>query len=282
MDQVESTLEVMDIASRARRVVYRTNDHIEAPNWSHSGAHLIFNSRGLLYRLPVNGGVPVKIDTGPLGKLNNDHGLSPDGKWIVVSDKSEPDGLSRVSILPSGGGQPRLVTPQGPSYWHGWSPDGQTLAYVASRGDRTLNLWTCPAAGGSETQITRGEWLDDGPDYTPDGRFLWFNSSRSGNMKLWRVKPDGSDPEQITFEDDSRDWFPHPSPDGQWIVYVSFGTDVGASDHPPGKNVTLRLLSTAGGAPQVIASLFGGQGTLNVPSWAPDSRAFAFVSYRLR
>jgi Tol biopolymer transport system component len=281
MAALECTLEVMETTTGKRRVVYRTNKHIEAPNWSKSGAHLIFNGDGLLYRIPVNGGVPSRINTGALNRLNNDHGLSPDGKWIVVSDKSAPDGLSRISILPAEGGTPRLVTPQGPSWWHGWSPDGSTLAYVAARGNRILNLWACPAAGGEEHRLTEGDWMDDGPDYSPDGRFVFFNSTRSGNMKLWRIGADGSDPTQITFEDDTRDWFPHPSPDGKWIVYVAFGTDVAVSDHPANKDVTLRLLPLEGGAPQVIASVFGGQGTLNVPSWAPDSSAFAFVSYRL-
>lgn len=282
MVAVECTLEVMEIASGKRRVIYRTDNHIEAPNWSRSGAHLIFNSEGLLYRLPVNGGVPTRIDTGPLNQLNNDHGLSPDGKWIVVSDKSAPDALSRLWIVPSEGGAPRAVIPQGPSYWHGWSPDGKTLAYVAARGDRILNLWACPAAGGEEWRLTDGDWMDDGPDYSPDGRFIFFNSTRSGNMKLWRINADGSAPVQFTFEDDSRDWFPHPSPDGKWLAYVSFGTDVAVNDHPANKDVSLRLMPMGGGTPQVIATLFGGQGTINVPSWSPDGSAFAFVSYKLR
>jgi len=277
----ESVLEVMDLGSRTRKTVYRTAQHIEAPNWTPNGAHLVFNGEGLLYRLPVNGGVPVKIDTGPLNKLNNDHGISPDGKQIVVSDKSAPDGFSRLWILPAGGGKPRAVIDQAPSWWHGWSPDGTTLAYVAARGNRTLNLWCCPAAGGSETRLTEGDWMDDGPDYSADGRFIWFNSTRSGNMKLWRMHADGSDPVQMTFEDDTRDWFPHPSPDGKWVVFLSFGTDVAVKDHPANKNVTLRLMPADGGAPQPIASLFGGQGTINVPSWSPDGAKFAFVSYAL-
>ena len=280
MAGLECCLEVMAIDTLTRRVVYRTGQHIEAPNWSPDGRDLIFNSEGLLYRLPAAGGEPVKIDTGALTQLNNDHGISPDGQWIVVSDKTEPDALSRISILPAVGGAPRLVTASGPSYWHGWSPDGQTLAYVAARGDPILNLWACPAAGGAEWRLTAGDWMDDGPDYSPDGRFIFFNSTRSGNMKLWRIDADGKNPVQVTFEDDSRDWFPHPSPDGKWLVYVAFGTDVAVKDHPPEKNVTLRLLPLDGGTPRVIASLFGGQGTLNVPSWSPDSRAFAFVSYR--
>lgn len=282
MQAIESSLEILDIVSGQRRVVYCTNDHIEAPNWTPDGSTLVYNSGGLLYRLPVSGGTPVRIDTGACAQLNNDHGVSPDGRLIVISDKSAPDGFSRMSVLPFAGGAPRLVIPQGPSYWHGWSPDGRTLAYVAARGNRILNLFACPVEGGAETRLTDGDWMDDGPDYTPDGRFIWFNSTRSGNMKLWRMQADGTQPEQMTFEDDSRDWFPHPSPDGQWIVYVAFGTDVAVKDHPPNKNVTLRLMTADGGASRVLASLFGGQGTINVPSWAPDSRQFAFVSYRLR
>lgn len=283
MTPVESTLEVMYVGSGTRRVIYRTKDHIEAPNWSRDGDHFLFNSAGKLYRLPFAGGTPVQIDTGTLNHLNNDHGLSPDGKWIAVSDKTDPDGKSRISILPAEGGTPRLVTAAGPSYWHGWSPDGKTLAYVASRdAQRVLNLWACPVDGGPEIQLTGNSPLDDGPDYTPDGRFIYFNSSRSGNMKLWRIRADGSEPEQVTFEDDTRDWFPHPSPDGKWIVFISFGTDVAVGDHPPNKDVTLRLMPASGGAPKVIANLFGGQGTLNVPSWSPDGKAFALVSYRLR
>jgi Tol biopolymer transport system component len=282
MSLVESTLEVMHIGARTRRVVYRTFDHIEAPNWTPDGRTLIINSEGRLYRLPADGGDPLLIDTGSFTKLNNDHGVSPDGKWLVISDKSEADSLSRMAILPMRGGNPRLVLPQGPSYWHGWSPDGKTLVYVAARDDRRLlNLYTCPVKGGEETRLTFENAMDDGPDYSADGRYIYFNSMRSGNMKLWRIDADGSNPTQITFEDDTRDWFPHPSPDGQWIVFVSFGTDVAVKDHPRNKNVTLRMMPVSGGAPEVIANLFGGQGTLNVPSWSPDSKAFAFVSYRL-
>jgi TolB protein len=276
---VESILEVMDVVDGTRREIYRSRDLIEAPNWSRDGSYLLFNGGGRLFRLPATGGEPARIDTGSLASLNNDHGLSPDGRWIVISDKSAPDGKSRISILPAEGGTPRLITPEAPSYWHGYSPDGQTLAYVAARGDRILNLWSCPAAGGSERRLTNGDWMDDGPDYSADGRYIWFNSTRSGNMKLWRMNCDGASAQQITFEDDSRDWFPHPSPDGKWVVTISFGTDVAVKDHPPNKDVSLRLIPAEGGAPHIIARVFGGQGTLNVPSWSPDGRQFAFVRY---
>ena len=278
---VESTLEVLDVATNARQVVYRTADRIEAPNWSRDGKYFVFNSGGLLYRIGRDGGAPALIDTAPLVRLNNDHGISPGGTLLAVSDQSQPDGKSRISEMHIGGGAPRLVTAEGPSYWHGWSPDGLTLAYVAARESRDLNIYTVPAAGGAERRLTSAPGLDDGPDYSPDGTTIYFNSMRSGNMKLWRMRADGGAQEQITFEDDTRDWFPHPSPDGKWIVFVSFGTEVAVGDHPPNKNVALRPMPATGGAPQEIARLFGGQGTMNVPSWSPDGKQFAFVSYRM-
>ncbi|MDE2493868.1 MAG: TolB family protein [Alphaproteobacteria bacterium] len=281
--KIESTLEVFHLDAGTREVVHRAARHFEAPNWSRDGKHFLINSEGLLYRLDRDGGEPLRLDTGSLDRLNNDHGLSPDGRLIAVSDKSGPDGKSRIHVLPARGGAARLVTSEGPSYWHGWSPDGRTLAYVAARGgSRDLNIYRCPAEGGAEKRLTAAAGLDDGPDYSCDGRYIYFNSMRSGNMKLWRMHADGSAQEQVTFEDDTRDWFPHPSPDGKWIVFVSFGADVPVRDHPPNKNVTLRLMPAEGGAPCIVANLFGGQGTLNVPSWSPDGKCFAFVGYRLR
>ncbi len=277
--KAESTLEILTIGDRNRTIVMHTKDLIEAPNWSRDGTTLLYNSGGHLYTLPVTGGTPVRLDAGPLKKMNNDHGYSPDGKWIVVSDQTEADNQSRIHILPAGGGAPRLVTPKGPSYWHGWSPDGKTLAYIANRnGD--YDVYTIPVEGGPETRLTTAKGLDDGSEYTPDGQYIWYNSVRGGNMKLWRMRADGSGAEQMTHEADTRDWFPHPSPDGKWIAYISFGTDVAVGDHPANKDVTLKLIPAEGGAPVVLTKLFGGQGTINVPSWSPDSTRIAFVSYR--
>jgi len=279
---VVSTLEILEVASGERRTVYRAATHFEAPNWSRDGKYFLVNSEGRLYRIARDGGESERIDTWPLHKLNNDHGISPGGSLIAVSDRSDPDGQSRIHVLHSDGRAPRLITEEAPSYWHGWSPDGLTLAYVAARGGaKDLSIYTMPATGGAERRLTDGPGLDDGPDYSADGQFIYFNSMRSGNMKLWRMRTDSSEPEQITFEDSTRDWFPHPSPDGKWIVFLSFGTDVAVGDHPANKDVELRLIPASGGAPKTIAKLFGGQGTINVPSWSPDGKQFAFVSYRI-
>jgi Tol biopolymer transport system component len=274
---VESTLEVVDLASRDRRVIYHTRGLIEAPNWTPDGRSLLFNSRGRIYRLPSAGGEPQLIDTGSANRCNNDHGLSPDGRQLAVSHHGPPDGRSRIYILPFSGGEPKQITPLGPSYWHGWSPDGQTLVYCAER-DGEYDVYAIPAAGGPEKRLTTAAGLDDGPDYSPDGKYIYFNSERTGRMQIWRMRPDGSDQEQVT-KDEHNNWFPHPSPDGKWVALLSYDKDV--KGHPANQEVLLRLLPAGGGTAQVLAPVFGGQGTINVPSWSPDSRRLAFVSYLL-
>jgi Tol biopolymer transport system component len=270
-----SVLETVAIASMDRRVVYQTRDHIEAPNWSGDGKYFLFNSSGRIYKLPVTGGTPELLNSGGQTRCNNDHGLSPDGKQFAISDQTQ-DGKSRIYVLPISGGEPRLVTPLAPSYWHGWSPDGKTLAYCAERGGN-FDIYTIPVRGGKEKRLTTAPGPDDGPDYSPDGKYIYFNSERTGLMQIWRMKPDGSDQEQIT-ADDYNNWFAHPSPDGRWIIFLSYARDV--KGHPPGQDVVIRLMSVANRKIQVLAKLFGGQGTINVPSWSPDSRNVAFVSYQ--
>ncbi len=279
LKEVESTLEIIPISSFDRRVVYHTKSHIEAPNWSPDGKTLIFNSKGSLFKIPVGGGTPEKIPTGFANKINNDHGISPDGTMMVISDQTKT-GKSLIYSFPIEGGEPKNITPEGPSYWHGWSPDGKMLAYCAER-NGNYDIYTIPLEGGKETRLTSAEGLDDGPDYSPDGQYIYFNSTRTGTMQIWRMKTDGSDQEQIT-TDEFNDWFAHPSPDGKWIAYVSFGTDVPSNQHPPNKDVMLRLMDLKTKKVRVMAKLFGGQGTINVPSWSPDSQELAFVSYRLK
>jgi len=274
---LESTLEIVEIETGRRRIVHRLRDHFEAPNWSPDGKTLVFNSHGRLYSIPVVGGIPRMIESGLADRCNNDHGFSPDGRWLALSHNTSDKG-SLIYIIPSEGGQPRLVTEQGPSYWHGWSPDGKTLAYCAERKGE-YDVYTIGIQGGPERRLTTAAGLDDGPEYLPDGKYIYFNSVRSGLMKIWRMGPDGQQQEQVTFGAEYADWFAHPSPDGKWLVFLSY--DKSVEGHPANKQVTLRLMPTAGGDPRVLAHLFGGQGTINVPSWSPDSQHVAFVSYRL-
>jgi len=277
--EVESTLEIIDILFLNRVTVFHTQDHIEAPNWSPDGKTLIYNSNGLLYKINVEGREPELIPTDFAKKINNDHGISPDGTQLVISDQTE-NGQSLIYSLPIEGGVPKKITSAGPSYWHGWSPDGRTLVYCAER-NGNYDVYSVPFEGGEETRLTDSEGLDDGPEYSPDGNYIYFNSARTGTMQIWRMKLDGNDQEQIT-TDKYNDWFAHPSPDGKWIVYISFGTDVPADKHPPNKDVMLRLMNLETNKVAVMAKLFGGQGTINVPSWSPDSQKVAFVSYQLK
>jgi len=270
------TLETIPIGSKDRRAVYHTVDHIEAPNWSRDGSYLLFNSGGHIYRLPATGGKPEPIDTGFAIRCNNDHGISPDGSRLVISDQTR-GGKSLIYTLPVGGGTPKSITPVGPSYWHGWSPDGATLAYCAERNGE-FDVYSVPVEGGEEKRLTTAKGLDDGPDYTADGKWIYFNSDRTGTMQVWRMKPDGSAQEAVT-SDEFNNWFPHPSPDGKWITFLSYDKTV--SGHPANQPVRLRLMPLAGGPIQELARLFGGQGTINVPSWSPDSKQLAFVSYEL-
>ncbi len=274
---LESSLETIAIDTGERKVVYSTHDHIEAPNWSRDGKFFVYNSKGRLYRLVTQGGQPHLLNTGSVTHCNNDHGFSPDGKWLAISHEPKDDD-SLIYVVPSAGGEPRQITSVGPSYWHGWSPDGKTLAYCAER-QGEFDIYTVSAEGGKETRLTTTSGLDDGPDYSPDGGILYFNSERTGHMKIWQMNTDGSGQQQLTFDDQYVDWFPHPSPDGKWLVFLSY--DKSVKGHPPNKDVALRMMPLSGGEPKVLARLFGGQGTMNVPSWSPDSKSFAFISYRL-
>lgn len=277
---IESTLEILEIANGRRHEVYRSRGVFEAPNWSPDGSFLLINRNGLLYRIAPDGGKPELIDTRFANQCNNDHGISPDGKEVVISQHDpESGGDSTLYILPIGGGHPRKVTHQGPSYWHGWSPDGQRLAYVADReGLQGYKIFSISVNGGEETQLSFGKGLDDGPDYSPDGRYIYYNSYRSGTMQIWRMDSDGANPVQLIKSPHS-DWFPHPSPDGKKLVFLRYLEDQGQA-HPFGRDVQLMLLDLE---TQKIKDLtgvfFGGQGTINVPSWSPDSEQFAFVSY---
>jgi TolB protein len=272
-----SSLETITIASTDRRVAYVAPAHFEAPNWSRDGSSLIFNQEGKLQRLPLDGSAPAVIDTGANNHLNNDHGLSPDGASIAFSDQSAKDQGSSVYTIPLSGGTAKRVTANFPSYWHGWSPDGSTLAFTGQRGGN-FDIYTIPISGGEERRLTTDKGLDDGPDYSPDGNYIYFNSERTGSMQIWRMKTDGTEQEQV-LTDDSNDWFPHISPDGKWMVFLAY--EKGVTGHPAQKDVELRLMSMSDRKVHLLAKLFGGQGTINVPSWSPDSTKLAFVSYEL-
>jgi TolB protein len=279
-----SHIETMDVITGKRIMLYSENASLQAPNWTKDGKSLIYNSNGSLYLFDLKSRKPKLLPTGNLKDINNDHVISFDGKMLGISAAS-PDGKigSTVYTVPINGGEPKLITPLlGFSYLHGWSPDGKWLTYTAKRNnDPTpagFDIYKISSNGGEEIQLTNVPGLDDGSEYSPDSNYIYFNSVRSGLMQLWRMKPDGSDQEQLT-NDEYNNWFPHVSPDGKWIVCISFlKDDVKPDDHPFYKHVYLRMMSASGGPLKVIAYLYGGQGTINTPSWSPDSKKIAFVS----
>lgn len=275
-------LETMNVFTGVRKVLYEKPGRFEAPNWMPDGKQLLFNMDGLLYKIPVNGGSLVKLNTGSVTRNNNDHGISFNGKLLAISSHREgmPGGGSTVYVLPLRGGKPRLVTENTPSYFHGWAPNNKEVVYVGQRdGKNIYNIYRKSIRGGSEVALTDlkpGEHVD-GCEYSPDGRYIYYNGSHTGTMQLWRMKPDGTGRELIT-DDGYYNWFPHISPDGKWIAFISFPSDIEVNSHPSYKRVMLRLMPVSGGKPKVIAYLYGGQGTINVPSWSPDSQQIAFVS----
>lgn len=276
---VISRLEIIDIKTRERVVVKQFGYNVQAPNWTPDGKYLVYNSKGLMYKIPVAGGEPELINTGTVRECNNDHIISADGSLLAISARG-PAGSSQVYVLPFTGGEPELVTEKSPSYLHGISPDNKFLAYCADR-NGNYDVYVIPLTGGDELRLTSSAGLDDGPEYTPDGKYIWFNSVRTGLMQAWRMKTDGSGQKQMT-SDEANTWFPHVSPNGKHVVVIAYAKgDVEPGSHPANKNVELRLLSSKGGKTELLAKLFGGQGTINVNSWAPDSRRLAFVSYEI-
>ncbi|MBR5547457.1 MAG: TolB family protein [Clostridia bacterium] len=281
-DEDQSVLEIYDVVTRERTVVAEFDCCIEAPNWTPDGKALIYNSNGRMFRLDLETKEISQIDTGYADNCNNDHVLSSDGKQLAVSHGTREDDKSRIYILPVSGGVPRLITPLGPSYLHGWSPDGKTLCYCAERNGE-FDIYTIPAEGGVETRLTDAPGLNDGAEYDSSGEYIWFNSVRSGLMQAWRMKADGSEQTQMTFDENWNTWFPHISPNRKLVSMVCYKKgDVQPGEHVPHKFVELRLMNADGTNVQTLVKLFGGQGTINVNSWSPDSQKFAFVSYRIR
>lgn len=288
-DRKRSRISIYDLGSKSIHVVYESDKVFEAPNWSPDGKYLLSNSGGNLFRIPLDGAdaaEPRKIDLDSISRCNNDHGISLDGKWLALS-ASPGRGESQVFLASIDGAHPRLMTPKAPSYFHGWSPDGRWLAFVGQR-NGIYNLYRVAATGGEEQRLTSQAAYDDGPDYSPDGRWIYFNSNRSGNWDIWRMPADGAGAadekaQQVTL-DEMEDWFPHPSPDGKWMVFLSFPK--GTEGHDAEMEVSLRMMPLPGAkiepaSIQVLGKVFGGQGTINVNSWSPDSKKFAFVSYEI-
>jgi TolB protein len=274
---IGSELEVMDVATGHRQVLASNKGSFQAPNWTPDGKTLIYNESGKLYNFDLASRTPTALNTDFAIKNNNDHVLTFDGKQIGISNQgTETKGQSAVYTLPVTGGVPKLITEKTPSYFHGWSPDNKFLVYTGERNGEP-DIYKISANGGKEIQLTTAKGLDDGSEYSPDGKYIYFNSTRTGKMQVWRMDADGKNQTQLTF-DELNNWFPHVSPDNKSLVFISFPKDVPADKHPFYQRVYLRVMPISGGEPKVIAYLYGGQGTMNVPSWSPDGKKIAFVS----
>ena len=282
-----SFLEIFDVETGTHQLLKEFPYVIEAPNWTPDGKWLVVNRGGQLFRLAADGSTDlIEIPTGSIKQCNNDHVVTADGRWIGLSSNDPSNKRSYnsyVYVVPFEGGEPRRITPLGPSYLHGISPDGKLAAYCAFRGPQMeQDVYVMPVKGGAEKRLTDAPGLDDGPEFSPDGKTIWFNSVRTGRMQVWKMKANGKDQTQMTFDTDMNSWFPHISPDGKKVVYLAYHDyEVEPGSHIADLNVQLRMIPAGGGEPEVLLEFFGGQGSLNVNSWSPDSKKFAFVRYRL-
>jgi len=279
-DYLGSNLELMDVETGLRKIIYRSAHSIQAPNWTVDGKRLIYNSKGHLYNYQLSTNSITPLNTGFAVNNNNDHVLTFDGKLLGISNHNQEDGGTSALYYMSAEGDslPKMVTKLGvgASYFHGWSPDNKKMVFTGNRDD-AYNIITIDIDIGKEEKLTELATLDDGPEYSPDGKHIFFNSTRTGRMQLWRMDADGKNQIQLTF-DDYNDWFPHISPNQKWIVFISFPKDIDPSSHPFYKHCLLRLMPYEGGTPKIIGYIYGGQGTINVPSWSPDSKKIAFVT----
>lgn len=264
-----SSLEVHDLDSGATRVVLRTDRLIEAPNWHPEGWFLV-NGEGRLWRVDWAAPDLRPVPIGGLDRCNNDHGFLPDGRIVFCCHDGDGSGIYTLAD-----GRVHPLPPDRPSWWHGAS--GGQITYACVRGgDRVVRIATMDITTGAERVLTTGRAHHDGPDYSACGRFIWFNSDATGHAQIWRIQADGGDPAPV-FRDDFVNWFPHPSPDGRHVLYLSYPP--GTIGHPRDLEVALWVFDLRDGSRRKLFDLFGGQGTINVPCWSPDGRAFAFMRY---
>ena len=279
-----------DLSSSTSKVLHEADGVWEAPNWSRDGRHLLVNSGGRLYRIPVDGSAaPEPLALDPSIRANNDHDYSPDGKLLAISGSSPASRQSQIYVANADGTNHRLVVAASPSYFHGWSPDGKQLAFVANRGNKQYDLYRVPVGGGEEQRLTFIPAAYDGPDYSPDGKWIYYNANRGGGWNIWRMPAAGAGPDdalaQRVTDDALEDWFPHPSPNGKLLLFLSFPAGTAGHDDRSAR-VQLRTIPMPGDriesvVPKTVVEVTGGQGTINVNSWSPDSTRFAYVTYQV-
>lgn len=273
---MKSFLEIYDLAAARSRLVLAHDGVISAPNWDPKGGYLLVNSEGRLYRVDLVAPALDPVETGFATRCNNDHGISPDGSQIILS--SHRDMGAEIFLMPAAGGVPEVISPRAPSWWHSWSADGKSIAYAAVRSEgRVVDICRMALESREETRLTFGEGHSDGPEFSADGSRIYYNCDRGGHAQIWVMQADGSDQRPL-FSDDHVNWFPHPSPDGQHLLYLAYPP--GTLNHPANLPVALCLSDPEGCNRRRVLEITGGQGSINVPCWAPDSSAFAYIRYQ--
>jgi Tol biopolymer transport system component len=287
---MRSRLFVYDLRDNSTHLVFTADTVWEAPNWSPDGSYLIANSDGKIYKFSLKAdgtAEPQKLAIPDSYSCNNDKAISPDGKKLAFSAGLKPVRGSQVFLADADGNNIKLMVAESPSFFHGWSPDSKTLAFVAIRnGERQYDIYRIPAAGGTEQRLTMNPHHDDGPDYSPDGKWIYINSDRSGKEAAWRFPADGAGANdakaEMVVSDSDEDWFPHISPDGKKLVYITY--PAGTPTHNPRDvHIEFKLAEIdhdkVAKTQKTLVKAMGGQGSMNVNSWAPDSMRFAYVTY---
>jgi WD40-like Beta Propeller Repeat len=279
-DAVKSSITVIGVDGTAKQVIHMSPRRFGAPNWSPNGTYLLLNAGGKLWRLSVSGGEPKELPAELPGWVDINHGFSPDGKTMAVTAGGP------IFLLPVAGGAPRRVTDNAPSYFLGWSPNGRTLVYTANRG-ANYDIFAIDARGGPERRLTTHPGFDDSPDYSPDGKWIYFNSDRVKGFDIWRMPAAGAGAgdakaERVT-SDERDDWFPHTSPDGKSLIFLSYAA--GTAGHPSDHDVLIRRMPVPGtrvGSAKIedVVRFIGGHGSIGSRPFSPDGRRFAYISYQ--
>ncbi|WP_230582071.1 TolB family protein [Xanthomonas arboricola] len=274
---------IMDVAeTRARRIFVIDDVMLEAPNWLPTGEALLLNGDGKPFLLMLDPSELRSWEIEDLPPVNNDHVVDRLGRHVYLS--ADDGHIYRAALNFERAGAKRISQSEDLMHFlHGIHPTDGRLAFVGvhrrpSAGEHPAQIYTMTIAGGDYRQLTRGPGAADGCEHSPDGQWIYFSSECfDGHMQIGRMRCDGTELTQLTF-DQCSNWFPHVSPDGRRVAYLAYAP--GTTGHPGDVWVDIRLVEDHDWqSAKTVARVFGGQGTMNVNSWSPDSKQFAYVTY---
>lgn len=276
---MHSSIEFLDVAKGEVTLLLSSNTRMSAPTWFPDGKTLLCNAHGRMHQFSMTDRMLKLVDTECLSETHCDYGLSPDGSQLALTNSYSCEN-ARIYIRDMQTGEIRIIVNRSPAWFHGWSPDGRQLIYTCFRNGAWAIAQTRSDGTKPEQILLRSDafssrWLD-GPEFSPDGRYIWFSSDRTGTMQIWRRELETGINEQMTDGEDAS-FFPHPSPDG---AHVCFLKKKGVEGHWRQDGLAeLWLLSLDGSAPRHLHTVYGGLGTLNLPSWSPTGEGFAYARY---